>query len=93
MVNLVLFSTNQIADIFYVCEKWKYVLFSDKFNARSLLIVSIVVKLSILDLCGGLDAASWLVLIVIRLLISALFSIETCESIVKGISNIKSVWY
>ena len=58
MVNLVLFSTNQIADIFYVREKGRYVLFSDKFNARSLLIVSIVVKLSILDLCGGLDAAS-----------------------------------
>ena len=93
MVNLLLFSTNQIADILYVREKWRYVLFSDKFNARSLLIVSIVVKLSILDLYGGLDAASWLVLIVIRLVISALFSIETCESIVKGIWNIKSVWY
>ena len=85
MVNLVLFSTNQIADILYVRDKRRYVLFSDNFNARSLLIVSIVVKLSILDLYGGLDAASWLVLIVIRLVISALFSIETCESIVKGI--------
>ena len=59
MVNLVLFSTNQIADILYVRDKRRYVLFCDNFDSRSLLIVSIVVKLSILDLCGGIDAASW----------------------------------
>lgn len=83
MANIVLSLTNQIDGFLYVSDKRSCVVFSNIFNARSLSIVSTVIKLTILNLCGGPDTAFGLVFIVTSLVIlSALFLIETCESIV-----------